>query len=122
MTTRAARFSIAFAVLFLVWLTVPAEAMDPTGKYANSPQSAWFSRQFNSEHGFCCTMADAHLYNGAYDLEADVSVTIPLPDGSNLSVKREKLLPLNPNDPNPPGKAVWWCTPTPASGTYCFAL
>jgi len=96
--------------------------MDPTGKYANSPNAAWFSRQYNSQHGYCCTMADAHLYYGPYDVQADGSVTIPLVNGTKRSVESGKGLEFNPDDPNPTGTAVWWYSSITEAGTYCFAL
>jgi hypothetical protein len=111
---------IALLVAFVAFVT-PVHANDPTGQYANSPNAAWFGRQHNADGSWCCDGADGHLYYGAYAINADGSVTLPLDSGDTLKIDAVKVLPFNPTDPNPMGTAVWWYGSTPAA-TYCFAL
>ena len=102
----------------------PVYGMDPTGKYANSPNAAWFASQHNANGNWCCDGADAHLYFGAYAINADGSVTMPMDDGTKITLPAWQVLPFNPVAPNPTGTAVWWYAsgePTLA-GSYCFAL
>jgi hypothetical protein len=103
-----------------------ALAQDPTGKYANSPNAEWFARQHNAQGGYCCSGADAHLYYGAYTINGDGSITMPLEDGTKLTIEPGKVLPFNPADPNPTGTAVLWyngvLTSVESVNLYCIAL
>ena len=106
-------------------ITSPAIAQDPTGKYANSPNAAWFGRQHNAAGSWCCNNADGHIYDGDYTLNADGSVTIPSEGGGIINVETWKVLPFNPADPNPTGHAVIWYQGANLSAetyVYCFAI
>ena len=115
-----------------------AAAQDPTGKYADSPNAAWFGRQYNLDGGFCCSLADGHLYYGDYLLNPDGSVTVPLATGGSVLVNSNRAhgtwdtpgLKFGGHDgtidPNPTGAAVIWYTGTLTAGissnVYCMAL
>jgi hypothetical protein len=114
---------IALLVAFVAFVT-PVHAKDPTGRYANSPNAAWFASQHNANGNWCWDGADAHIYDGDYKINADGSVTMPAEGGGMLTLPAWQVLPYNPADPNPTGQAVWWYAggqPTEHS-SYCFAL
>lgn len=86
----------------------------------------WFSRQHNALGQWCCDSADGHLYDGAYTINPDGSVTLPAVDGT-ITLEAGKVLPFNPRDPNPTGSAVIWywgdfLSADRAWAAYCFAL
>lgn len=99
-----------------------ASALNTNGQWDNAPNAAWFGRQHNSNGGFCCDGSDAYLYYGAYDINQDGSVSVPMPDGSKLNIEASKVLPYNKDDPNPTGTVVWWHSDQSVEVTYCFAL
>lgn len=109
-------------VAALVLAATPALAQDPTGKYANSPFNAWYSRQHNMQGGFCCSVADAHPYYGAYTLTPEGGVTIIMPSGEEIDIEPGRVLPFTSADPNPTGGAVWWYADGNERLTWCFAL
>lgn len=98
----------------------------PWPVYAQGSNSGWFSRQHNADGGYCCDGYDGHIYDGAYTINADGSVSIPMQDGSILTMPSGKVLPFNPADPNPTGQAVIWYNGSMASANslsaFCFAL
>lgn len=83
--------------------------------YANSPDQAWYSAQFNKVGQWCCDKADGHAYFGDYQLLEDGSVKL----SDQHVIPAYMVLQGN----NPTGHAVWWYT-TRLDGTkldYCFA-
>jgi hypothetical protein len=110
----------AVALSILAWI-VPAEAHF-MWLAADDPVNAWLGRQHDANGSFCCTSTDAFVYDGAYTINANGSVTLPLPDGSTHTIEAYKVIPYNASkpDPNPTGSAVWWHNEQ--GHTYCFAL
>lgn len=103
---------LAFAILIS-----RADARDPTGKYANSPNAAWFKAQHNSQGEWCCDESDGHPFYGEYTFNADGSVTAH-DGGIEYKIDKYKVL----TGANPTGSPVWWFIDV-AGGrmTYCFA-
>lgn len=103
-------------LLFALW-SVAAQARDPDGRYANSPNAAWFKSQHNSEGQWCCDQSDGHFYDGNYSFNPDGSVTVEM-DGKPHKIEKSKVL----TGPNPTGRAVWWFVTTEwGHRDYCFA-
>ncbi len=88
---------------------------------ADDPVKLWLGRQHDANGSYCCDGTDAFIYDGPHTINADGSVTIPLPSGELKVIDPYKVLPFNPADPNPTGQAVWWHSDGYGS-TYCFAL
>lgn len=118
------RFIATGAALAL--LSVPSVAQPRPDPWAGNPNAGWFSRQHNTDGGYCCDGYDAHLYYGSYTLNSDGSVSLPLADGNTLSIPSGHVLPFNPIDPNPMGTAVLWYNGSLQSeftiSVYCMAL
>lgn len=87
---------------------------------ANDPVNLWLGRQYDAHKSYCCDGSDAFIYDGEYTINGDGSIAVLLPDGSMQTIPPYKVLPYNPEDPNPTGTAVWWHNEE--YKTYCFAL
>ena len=104
---------VALAVLY----SLAAQARDPTGKYANSPNAVWFRSQHNEQGQWCCDKSDGHPFYGDYAINDDGSVTIR-DDGKQYKLPSYMVL----KGANPTGAAVWWYLDLYNGRTsYCFA-
>lgn len=84
---------------------------------ADDPINLWLGRQHGADGGFCCSVSDAHFYDGPYTLNPDGSISLPL-GGEMRTIPKEKVVG-NLADPNPTGGAViWYIDP---AWIYCFA-
>lgn len=113
------RTAAAMLALALLSEVAPAQAHF-AWLAANDPVNEWLGRQHSSDGSFCCNKADAHLYYGAYTINADGSVTIPLAGGELVTIEPGRVLGYNPLDPNPTATSVWWYRYP--QQTFCFAL
>lgn len=94
-----------------------ASALDPDGRWSNSPHRTWFGQQHDANGKWCCDESDGHLFDGNYSLNKDGSVTIHAATG-DIQVEPHKVIM---NTKNPTGTAVWWYRSMSTAGTYCFA-
>lgn len=114
--TERTQNSLCWLLCFLVgcvlvgFLSLPAWAK---GDYPESANKTWYESQYNSNHQYCCTEADAHPYYDEYTLNQDGSAELII-NGQKVYVEAYKVL----HDSNPTGHAVVWYL---GSYTYCFA-
>ena len=92
---------VALAVLAALFTEAHAHF---TWLAANDPINEWLGRQRNSAGNFCCSVADAHLYYGAYTINPDGSVPIPLEGGELVIIDRNGHVSApQPSAPPPSG-------------------
>ena len=107
----AALLILAAGVTLFLLMTLPSNARDATGKYANSPHKEWFASQYNSKGQWCCDESDGERYAGDYTINPDGSVTLD----NGTHIEAGKVL----TGPNPTGVPIWWHI---GENTFCFAL
>ena len=114
-----------------------ANATSLNGQYGNSAYKAWFDRQYNKHGKECCGLGDGHRYDGAYTLNPDGTVTLPVIfDGVRYDIVIEAFKVLDGallkmpdgsvrGGPNPTGHAIIWSSSEQlaidASNSYCFS-
>jgi hypothetical protein len=109
---------LAAGALCAAVMILPANARDPDGRYANSPNAEWFKSQHNEAGQWCCDQSDGHPFYGDYKINDDGSVTIH-DEGKEYKLPAHMVL----KGANPTGAAVWWFTQNyhGERTSYCFA-
>jgi hypothetical protein len=120
----AAMAFVAFLiVLAFGWLT-PVKAapgwQNRVQPISDDPSvEPWIDAQTNSDGGSCCLTADAHVFNGDYELRADGSVDINV-NGSTINIDAFKII-LTPEPPGLNEAILWYSGVDPSQyDIWCF--
>lgn len=112
---------LTIASLFIVWffLALNVHARDLDGRYANSPNKAWFD-SLASDYGLCCSVADGRTVDDPDIDMTGAKCSTPIcvrVDGQWLDVSDKALLKV----PNRDGRTIVWPMSGP-NGTYIRCL
>ena len=84
----------------------------------------WAERQKNENGNRCCDNEDARFFKGRWEYHTRASdgwpdgVTLYFDTGETARVAQNRMLKVDPEDPNPTGQAVVWFDDL--SNIYCF--